>query len=60
MKKYKTAAQIINHLRAWNSWRKHNRNNPIHKIAVLFGIVHSPTFWYYLEDEKAKGDRDGL
>lgn len=28
----------------WKEWKKHNRNNPFYKRAVLFGWAHSPTF----------------
>jgi hypothetical protein len=48
----------IRHFKSWNSWRKHNRNNPIHKILVLFGIVHSPTFWYYYEEDEKQEEED--
>ena len=36
----------------WKRWVGGSANSKIHKICVLFGIVHSPTFnnvksWYY-------------
>ena len=34
---------LINHIRRWNIWRKHNGNSWLHKLFVLFGIIHSPT-----------------
>lgn len=28
----------------WKRWRTMNRNNPIYQVAVLFGILNSPSF----------------
>lgn len=39
---------MINHIRRWNIWRKHCLNGSIHKMLVLFGVIHSPTFSYTL------------
>lgn len=36
--------KLINHIRQWNHWRKRCLNGPVHKVLVLFGLVHSPTF----------------
>lgn len=35
---------MIKHIRRWNIWRKHNRNNRFYKILVLLGFTRSPTF----------------
>lgn len=32
------------HIKRWNSWRKYNSNSWLHKILVLLGVIHSPTF----------------
>lgn len=40
---YSRQQKIKKHLKAWNYWRKGNRNSPLHKIAVLFG-AYSPSF----------------
>lgn len=43
---------MIDHIRRWNIWRKNNLNGPIHKLFVLFGIIHSPTFAFILLPEE--------
>jgi ABC-type multidrug transport system fused ATPase/permease subunit len=35
---------VIKHIKRWNSWRKYNRNSKLHKLLVLFNMIHSPTF----------------
>lgn len=30
--------------KVWKKWSKRNTNSWLHKILVLFGVVHSPTF----------------
>lgn len=37
--------KFINHFKQWNIWRKRSTDGPIHKLLVLFKIVHSPTFY---------------
>lgn len=36
---------FIKHFRQWNIWRKYNTNGFVHKLLVLFKIIHSPTFY---------------
>ena len=36
--------KVINHVRRWNIWRKHNADGKIHKFIVLIGLIKSPTF----------------
>lgn len=44
--------KLVKHVRRWNIWRKRNYNGAIHKLLVLFGIRHSPTFeWTLLPEE---------
>lgn len=38
--------ELLNHIKNWNEWRKHNRNSKLHQILVLFKFKHSPTFNY--------------
>lgn len=38
--------KIIAHFKLWNRWRKHNCNSVFHKLLVLFGLCHSPTFQF--------------
>lgn len=39
-------------LRRWNKWRKHNLNSKPYQLLVLFGFIHSPTFYCTLTDEE--------
>ena len=41
------------HFKRWKAWKKHNTNNPIYKLYVLFGWRHSPTFeiWGNISDK---------
>lgn len=32
------------HIKNWNYWRKHCDCSWIHKIMVLFKVIHSPSF----------------
>lgn len=41
---------MIHRFKTWNVWRKHNRNNTVIKIFVLFNIIHSPTFEIFERD----------
>lgn len=43
-------SKLIRHVKQWNRWRKHNMNPWYHKLLVLLGIVHSPTFWIINEE----------
>lgn len=43
---------MINHIRRWNIWRKHNMNNCLHKLLVLFKLIYSPTFAFVLLPEE--------
>lgn len=56
--------KIINHIRRWNEWRKHNLNGTFYKFLVLIGIRKSPTMpLIWLDSEWkafAKGFEDGL
>ena len=36
--------RFICHCKNWNAWRKHNRNNKLHKIYIFFKPQKSPTF----------------
>ena len=45
---------IINHVKRWNKWRKHNLNGPLHKFLVLIGLVKSPTMLMIFTDEEVK------
>lgn len=38
---------MINRFKLWNRWRKRNLNGFIYHICVLFGIIHSPTFYHF-------------
>ena len=38
--------KVINHIKLWNGWRKHNINSKFHKFMVLLGY-QSPTFEVY-------------
>lgn len=55
---------MINHIRRWNIWRKHNMNNRLHKLLVLFKLIYSPTFAFVLlpeeENKIVKGFQDAL
>lgn len=31
----------------WNDWRKKNQSSRLHKLGVLFGFIHSPTFAFH-------------
>lgn len=44
--------RIKQHIKRWNSWRKHNANGRLHHILVLLGLVVSPTFEMYLLPEE--------
>lgn len=37
--------KLIEHVKVWNHWRKHNMNSWLYKLGVLFGFVKSPTFF---------------
>lgn len=39
-------------LRRWNKWRKHNLNSKLYQLLVLFGFIHSATFYCTLTDEE--------
>lgn len=43
---------MLNHLKRWNIWRKHNSNSPIHQFLVLLGLRHSPTLALILTNEE--------
>lgn len=52
MKSLNHLKRIARHVRRWNKWRKRNLNNKLHKFLVLIGIIHSPTFFNFLDDEQ--------
>lgn len=43
----------------WKAWKRHNTNNPIYKLFVLFGWSHSPTFeiWGNISDKVTEIER---
>ena len=41
------------HIKQWNKWRKHCLNPWYHKVFVLLGLIHSPTF-YIINEETDK------
>ena len=43
---------LIQHIKRWNKWRKHNCNGRFHKLLVLLGMRKSPTFILTLTDEE--------
>ena len=43
---------IINHIKRWNKWRKHNCNSLLHKLLVLLHVIYSPTFESVFTDEE--------
>lgn len=43
---------MLKHIRRWNIWKKHCKNNFIHKLRVLFGFIQSPTFGLALLPEE--------
>lgn len=46
--------KLLEHLKAWNKWRKNNSNSKFHKLLVLIGFIHSPTYYVVKEDENYK------
>lgn len=40
--------KICKRYKLWKNWCKHCSNGGLHKILVLFGIIHSPTFYCYV------------
>lgn len=44
--------RLKRHIKRWNGWRKVNGNGRLHHILVLLGLVHSPTFGFYLLPEE--------
>lgn len=34
--------------RRWNAWRKTYKLGALYKLRVLFGLVHSPSFEYFI------------
>lgn len=40
--------KLVRHIRKWAEWKKYNLNSAIYKVLVLFGIVHSPTFEFFI------------
>lgn len=45
---------MINHIKLWNGWRKHNVNGKLHKFLVFIGFTVSPTFEAYKSSSKFK------
>lgn len=52
--------EIINHIRRWNKWRKHNLNGTFYKFLVLIGIRKSPTLPLIWLDSELKAYRKDL
>lgn len=44
----KLIKRFKNRFRRWNAWRKLTLNSRTHKICVLLGLAHSPTFEFFL------------
>ena len=44
--------KLKRHIKRWNGWRKVNGNGTLHHILVLLGLIHSPTFEFYLLPEE--------
>lgn len=42
--------KLLNHIKLWNGWRKHNINSKFHKFMVLLGR-QSPTFEVYKSND---------
>lgn len=40
--------------KVWKKWSKRNTNSWLHKILVLFGVVHSPTFGLAMSMERCR------
>lgn len=40
--------KICRRYRLWKNWCKHCSNGSMHKVLVLFGIIHSSTFECYV------------
>lgn len=38
--------KLLYRIRVWNYWRKRSLNTKLHKLLVLFGLRHSPTFTF--------------
>ena len=50
------------HFRNWKAWKKRNTNNPFHKLFVLFGWSHSPSFecYFALEEYRERWSKEGF
>ncbi len=44
-------SKLKKHFNRWNKWRKLSADGRMHKLLVLIGFVHSPTFALVLDDE---------
>lgn len=51
--------KFLQRFRIWNEWRKSNCNHPLHKLLVLLGLRHSPTFNLFFYIKKYKMDNLG-
>lgn len=54
--------RFVCHCKNWNSWRKSNRNNCLHKIHTFFDPKVSPTFMqtkkFFIHNDKIISNRD--
>jgi len=46
--------KLIRHFKRWNLWRKNCVNGWTHKLLVLIGLQHSPTYELYLLEEEVE------
>ncbi len=42
---------MIKRLKQWRRWSKHSTDGTLYKLAVLIGIIHSPTLYFYSADD---------